>query len=32
MIFDLPAEARITAAMGLLGLNYGNFSDIAGHA
>ena len=32
MIFDLPAEARVVAAMGLLGLNYGNLSDIAGHA
>ena len=32
MIFDLPAEARVTAAMGLLGLNYGNLSDVAGHA
>ena len=31
-IFDLPAEARITAAMAMLGLNYGNLSDIAGHA
>ena len=32
MIFDLPAEERLTAAMGLLGLNYGNLSDVAGHA
>ena len=32
LIFNLPADARITAAMGLLGLNYGNLSDIAGHA
>ncbi len=31
-IFDVPAEARVTAAMALLGLNYGNLSDIAGHA
>ena len=32
LTFDLPSEARVTAAMGLLGLNYGNLSDIAGHA
>ena len=32
LIFDLPADARVVAAMGLLGLNYGNLSDIAGHA
>jgi putative transcriptional regulator len=32
MIFDLPAEQRLGAAMGLLGLNFGNFSDVAGHA
>ncbi len=32
LIFDLPAEERLTAAMGLLGLNYGNLSDVAGHA
>lgn len=32
LMFDLPAEARVTAAMGLLGLNYGNLSDVAGHA
>jgi putative transcriptional regulator len=32
MIFDLPCEARVTAAMALLGLNYGNLSDVAGHA
>ena len=32
MMFDVPVEARVTAAMGLLGLNYGNLSDVAGHA
>ena len=32
LIFDLPSEAQVTAAMGLLGLNYGNLSDVAGHA
>lgn len=32
MIFDLPAEERLNAAMALLGLNYGNLSDVAGHA
>ena len=32
LIFDLPAEDRLGAAMGLLGLNYGNLSDVAGHA
>jgi putative transcriptional regulator len=32
VIFKLPAEARLSAAMGLLGLNYGNLSDVAGHA
>ncbi len=32
LIFDLPAEERLNAAMGLLGLNYGNLSDVAGHA
>ena len=32
LIFDLPAEERLGAAMGLLGLNYGNLSDVAGHA
>jgi putative transcriptional regulator len=32
IIFDMPAERRLDAAMGLLGLNYGNLSDVAGHA
>ena len=32
LIFDLPPEERLDAAMGLLGLNYGNLSDVAGHA
>jgi len=32
MIFDLPPEERLTAAMGLLGLNFGNLSEVAGHA
>ena len=32
LMFDLPYEARLTAAMGMLGLNYGNLSDTAGHA
>ena len=32
LIFDLPPEERLNAAMGLLGLNYGNLSDVAGHA
>lgn len=32
IIFDLPAEQRLDAAMALLGLNYGNLSDVAGHA
>lgn len=32
IIFDMPAEQRLDAAMALLGLNYGNLSDVAGHA
>ena len=32
LIFDLPAEERLAAAMNLLGLNFGNLSDVAGHA
>jgi putative transcriptional regulator len=32
ILFDLPFDARMTAAMGMLGLNYGNLSDAAGHA
>ncbi len=30
--FDLPAEERLNAAMGLLGINYATLSDEAGHA
>jgi putative transcriptional regulator len=32
LIFDIPAEERLTAAMALLGLNFGNLSEVAGHA
>lgn len=32
LLFDLPSEARLTAAMGMLGLNYANLCDTAGHA
>jgi putative transcriptional regulator len=32
LIFNVPAEDRLTAAMGMLGLTYGNLSDAAGHA
>jgi len=32
VMFDLPAEERLPAAMGKLGLNYGTLSDVAGHA
>ncbi len=32
LIFDVPAEQRLSAAMNLLGLNFGNLSDVAGHA
>lgn len=32
LIFDLLPQDRLNAAMGLLGLNYGNLSDVAGHA
>lgn len=31
-LFGLPPEERLTAAMGKLGLNFGNLSDQAGHA
>lgn len=31
-LFALPPEERLTAAMGKLGLNFGNLSDQAGHA
>ena len=30
--FDLPAEERLPAAMQLLGVDYANLSDVAGHA
>lgn len=32
IVFALPPAERLDAAMALLGLNYGNFSDVAGHA
>ncbi|HEX4859458.1 MAG TPA: YqgE/AlgH family protein [Usitatibacteraceae bacterium] len=32
LVFDLPAEQRLGAAMGLLGVDYGSLSDTAGHA
>lgn len=32
IIFDLPAEQRLPAAMQLLGVNYATLSDEAGHA
>ncbi len=32
LIFDVPPEHRLSAAMNLLGLNYANLSDVAGHA
>ena len=32
IIFDLPADQRLTAAMGLLGLDYARLTDQAGHA
>lgn len=32
ILFDLPFDARLTAAMGMLGLNYANLSNAAGHA
>jgi len=32
IIFDLPAEQRLDAAMALLGVNYATLSDAAGHA
>jgi putative transcriptional regulator len=31
VIFDLPAEERLAAAMGLLGVDYATLSDVAGH-
>jgi putative transcriptional regulator len=32
VIFDLPADERLPAAMNLLGVDYANLSDAAGHA
>ena len=32
VIFSLPPERRLATAMGMLGLNYANLSDEAGHA
>jgi putative transcriptional regulator len=32
VIFSLPPEQRLATAMGMLGLNYANLSDEAGHA
>jgi putative transcriptional regulator len=32
VIFDLPAEERLSAAMSLLGIDYAKLSDTAGHA
>lgn len=32
IIFDVPIEQKLSAAMGLLGLDFANFADQAGHA
>jgi putative transcriptional regulator len=32
IIFDLPAEERLAAALELLGLDYARLADQAGHA
>ena len=32
IVFDLPADERLPAAMQLLGVDFANLSDIAGHA
>lgn len=32
ILFDLPVEERLPAAMRLLGVDYANLSDVAGHA
>ena len=32
IIFDLPPEARLNAAMHLLGIDFANLSEVAGHA
>jgi putative transcriptional regulator len=31
VIFDQPAEERLAAAMSLLGIDYANLSEVAGH-
>ena len=32
ILFDMPAEERLAAAMDSLGVDYANLSDVAGHA
>ncbi len=32
VVFNIPPEARLNAAMGLLGISFANLSDQAGHA
>ena len=32
VIFDLPADKRLPAAMGLLGIDFASLSEQAGHA
>ncbi len=32
ILFDMPAEERLAAAMEALGVDYANLSDVAGHA
>lgn len=32
VMFDLPVEARLEAAMALIGANFANLMDVAGHA
>jgi len=32
ILFDMPAEERLAAAMHALGVDYANLSDVAGHA
>ncbi len=32
ILFDMPAEERLAAAMNALGVDYANLSDVAGHA
>lgn len=32
IIFEMPAEERLAAAMGLLGVDYAKLSEVAGHA